>query len=230
MHGRIAPSLIEEATRSIQVLKVIHIRPTPPEPKIANLKVRPEMAGRVSIRLILILRPPLPVCQPLHSIIRVHIGRMICNEFLRLRPECRHTLRRVVDIDVEAICFVVILHPAEDVVVDVAEEVDVRFDAPVVLVFGEGGVLGEEAAVPTTHLVIGLLFHVLDALVDEEGHGFGVEVWVDPGRDGPVFLGNELCEEMNMSVGHFCMRYRVCIRTISYLRISSCPRLLLELL
>ena len=79
-----------------------------------------------------------------------------------------------------------ILHPPENIVVDVAEEVYVWFDAPVVLCVCEGGVLAEEAAVPPAHLVVGGLFHVLYFLRDEERDGFVEEVHVDPGRYVPV--------------------------------------------
>lgn len=140
MHGRITPPLVEESTGPVQVLKVIHIRLAPPEPEIPNLKVRPKMTRRVPVRLLFIFRPPRPIRQPFHGIVLMHIARMIRNELPRFGPQRRHTFRRVVDVDVEAVRLVVVLHPAEDVVVDVAEEVDVWLDAPVILVFGEGGV------------------------------------------------------------------------------------------
>jgi hypothetical protein len=41
-------------------------------------------------------------------------------------------------------------------------------------------------------LVVRGLVHVLYALVDEEGDGFGVEEGVYPGGDFPVFFGDEL--------------------------------------
>ena len=64
-------------------------------------------------------------------------------------------MRGVVEVDGEAVGFVVVGHVAEDVVVDVAEEMDFGFDAPVVSCVFEGGVVVEEAAVPAAHLVVG---------------------------------------------------------------------------
>lgn len=85
----------------------------------------------------------------------------------RLGPERRDTLRTVVDVDIKAVCFVVILHPSEDIIVDIAEKVDVGLDAPVVLDVLERWVLTEHATVPPAHLMVRVLLHVLHLLIDE---------------------------------------------------------------
>jgi len=89
-------------------------------------------------------------------------------EFDGFGPERGDGLRAVVQVDGEAVGFVVVAHVAEDVVVDVAEEVDVGFYAPVVLDVEHFGVFVEEAAVPATHLVVGLEVSVLDVLLLED--------------------------------------------------------------
>ena len=71
-------------------------------------------------------------------------------------------------------------HVAEDVVVDVAEEVDFGLDAPVVAGGGEGGVFVEHAAVPAAHLVVGGEVGVLHFLLFEDVGGFFEEVGVYP--------------------------------------------------
>ena len=47
-----------------------------------------------------------------------------------------------------------VLHVAEDIVVDITEEFDFGLDAPVVADVFEGRVVVEEAAVPPAHLMV----------------------------------------------------------------------------
>lgn len=192
VHRCISPPLIEESTRAIQMVEVRLVRRTPPEVHIANLKVAPEMARRVPIRDPMMVRPSFVVLQPLDRIPLRQPLAVLRHELPRLRPQACHALRVVVQIDGEAVGLVVVLHPREDVVVDVAEEVHVRLDAPVVPCVEQRGVLVEEAAVPAAHLVVGQARHVLHVLGGEERDGLLVEVVVDPGWDFPVLLGDLL--------------------------------------
>ena len=113
------------------------------------------------------------------------------HELLGLKPERRDRLGGVVEVDGEAVGFVVVLHIAEDVVIDVAEEMDVGFDAPVVASIEESGMFVEHARVPTAHLVVRIFVGILDVLFFEDFGGFFEEIVVDPRRDGPVFFGDE---------------------------------------
>lgn len=63
-------------------------------------------------------------------------------------------MRTVVEVDCEAICLVVVLHEAKDVVVDIAEEVDIGLYTPVVLHVCQSGVFVEHSRVPAAHLVV----------------------------------------------------------------------------
>jgi len=110
------------------------------------------------------------------------------HEPLRLGPQRWYGLGCIVKVDGKAVGFVAVLHIAENVVVDVAEEVDVGLDAPVVAGIEEGWVVVEEAAVPAAHLVVGVQVTVLYVLFFEDFGGFFEEVVVDPGGDGPVFF------------------------------------------
>ena len=85
----------------------------------------------------------------------MHVFRMCGDEFLRLRPQGRNAIRRIVEVDGEAVSFIMVLHPTENVIVDVAEEMDFGLDAPVVADVFESGVFVEHAAVPAAHLVVG---------------------------------------------------------------------------
>jgi hypothetical protein len=234
MYRRIAPPLVKEASGAVQMIEVIAVLLTSPKGQVPNLEVRPEVTGRVPMRFLEIVRSPLSILQPVPRIVLVHILRMILDEFLRFRPKCLHRFRGVVDVDVEPIRLVVVLHPRENVVVDVAEEVDVGLDAPVVLVLGQRGVFAEHARVPAAHLVVGELVHVLD-FVREEGDGFAVQVHVDPGGDCPVVLGNEFCKVIwSVLPSCFDQDGRVCgerfgVHTKAHLGLGRRFRLLLEL-
>src|SRR5437762_12921816 len=46
--------LVEKATGSVQMVKVVLVRLAPPEPHVGNLKIAPEVAGRVAVRLLVV--------------------------------------------------------------------------------------------------------------------------------------------------------------------------------
>lgn len=96
VHRRVAPPLVKEPPRPVQMLEIVLIRLTPPELHIRNLEVTPEMTRRVPLRLDIMLRPPLAIRQPLPRIILHLILRMRGQEVQRLRPQRRQALRRIV--------------------------------------------------------------------------------------------------------------------------------------
>jgi hypothetical protein len=192
MHGRVTPALIEEAAGTVEVVEVVAIRLTSPEAQVADLEVGPEVAGRVPVCLVLVLWSLAAILKPRPSTVRMDIVGMVLKELLRLRPEGFDALWAVVDVDVEAIRLVVVLHPAKDIVFDITEEVHVWLHAPIVFNISQGGVLAEHATIPPTHLVVGLFLHVLHLLLSEEVDRLIVEVAVDPAGHGPVVGGNEL--------------------------------------
>lgn len=191
MHRRITPSLVEEIPSPVQVVEVILIRLAPPEAHVGNLKVRPEVASRVSISLLVMVWPADLIRQPVHGVVLVNILGVLGNEFQGLGPQSRDRVGRIIEIDGEAVGLVVVLHVAEDVIVDITEEVNLGLHAPVVLRIGQSRVVIEEATVPAAHLVVGNHVGVLDLLFLENLGGFLVEVHVDPFGDSPVFLRDE---------------------------------------
>lgn len=114
------------------------------------------------------------------------------DEFEGFGPEGGHGLWGIVEIDREAVGFIVVLHVVEDVVVDVAEKVDFGFYSPVITYVLQSGVVVKETAVPATHLVVGNHVAVLYVMLFEYLGAFLEEVVVDPAGDGPVFFGDEL--------------------------------------
>ena len=108
------------------------------------------------------------------------IIRIRREELHRLGPQCGQRLGRVVQVDGEAVRLVVVVHEAEDVVVDVAEEVHLGLHPPVVAVLGQRRVLVEEPAVPAAHLVVRQHVRVLHVLLFQDVGGFFEEIHVDP--------------------------------------------------
>ncbi len=102
----------------------------------------------------IVVRPPLTVNNPFFRTIGILILRMSSHEFLRFGPQSRYALRCIVEIDSEPVSLVMILHPAKDVIIHVAEKMYFWFDAPVVANVFEGRMFVEHAAVPPAHLVV----------------------------------------------------------------------------
>lgn len=93
---------------------------------------------------------------------------MVGEKLGRLRPESGNRGGGIVEVDREAVRLVVVLHEAEDVVVDVAKEVHLGLDAPVVLCIGQGGMLVKQTTVPAAHLMVGHLVGILNVVLLED--------------------------------------------------------------
>lgn len=152
------------------------------------------MARAVAVCFAIMFRPVCRICDPRFRIIRVHVPliALFREPALRLGPQTRDRSRGVIEIYRKAVGLIMGFHEAEDIVVDIAEEVDIWLDAPVVFQIFEGRVVWEEARVPAAHLVVGDFVCVLDFFFAQDFCGFGVEVLVYPRGDFPVFAGNEL--------------------------------------
>lgn len=230
VHGGVAPALVEEAAGAVEVLEVLLVLAAAPEVHVADLEVGPEVAGAVAVGEQVVLLAALAVGEPVHGVVLVQVLRVVVagQELERLRPQRRHALRAVVQIDGEAVRLVVVLHPAEDVVVNVAEEVDVRLDAPVPAVVLEGRVLVEHAAIPAAHLVVGYLVGVLDVLLLQHLDRLMEEVHVDPRWHLPVFLRDQLCSRQLVS--RLSLIHPLHRRTVANFGLGGGTRLPLELL
>lgn len=164
MNGSITPAFVEESTGAIQVLEVRFVLFAAEEVKIADFEVGPEVAGGVSIGALGVLGTGHVIRNPLPHVVVAEVRRIGGEESLSLGPKGRDTLWCVIEVDGETVGLVAILHVSEHIVVDVAEELDIGLNAPVVAVACESRVLVEHAAVPATHLVVGDLGAVLDVL------------------------------------------------------------------
>lgn len=165
MNRRIAPTLVEETAGPVQVLEVGLIFLAAEEVHVTDLKVGPEVACRVPVRTLGVLRTDLVIRDPFQHVALAQVRRVRGHELLGLRPKGLDGLRSVVEVDGKAVRFVVVLHIPKHVVIDVAEELDLGLNAPVVPITLQRRVLVEHAAVPTTHLVVRQLRGILNVLL-----------------------------------------------------------------
>lgn len=197
VNGRVTPTLVEEATGAVQVVEIILVRLAAPKVHIANLKVAPKVTCRITIGILGMVGTAGLVRQPVHGAVLVHILGVLGQELFGFGPQSRDGGRGVIQVDGEAVRLVAVVHVAENVIVDIAEEVNVGLDAPVVLCVGQGRVLVEHAAVPPAHLVIRDLVGILNLLFFEDLDRFVVQVLVNPRWHFPVLLGDKFCNHRN---------------------------------
>jgi hypothetical protein len=117
MNRRISKSLIVETSTSVQPVKILLIGLPTEETQIADFEIGEELA-------IVVVTAVVRIEQPVEVGIRMDELRVSVDEGAGARPEGRERTSVVEDVHVEAVLHVVIAHEAEDVVVDIAEEVD----------------------------------------------------------------------------------------------------------
>jgi len=157
--GRIAEPLVVEAgdVRAVEVREVRRVGLGAEEVQVADLEVGEELAVVVLAAVAGVVDEPAQVGVGVHEVGPPR------HKLTRASPQAGETARVVEDVHVEAVGDAVVAHEPERVVRDVAEEVHVGLDAPVVRVRGERGVLVEEAAVPAAHVAVGEEISLADA-------------------------------------------------------------------
>lgn len=198
---RIAPSLIKEAACAVEMVEIVFVGLAAPEIHVCDFKVAPEMAGAVAIGLEVMFGPSLAVNNPVHGIVLVQVVVVAGEELYRFGPEGGDAIGGVVQVDGEAVRLVVVLHEAEDIVIDVTEEMDLGFDAPVVLHVLQGGMLVEHARVPTAHLVVAEHVGILDIVLLQYVGALDKQVLVDPAGHLPVLLWHNLVAHLGLGGG-----------------------------
>ena len=188
MYRRITPSLVKEASGTVEILKIILVRFAAPEVHVGNLEVAPEVTRAIPIRLLVMTRPPLRILHPISRIVLVQVFRMLCYELLCRRVQSGNRWWRIVEVDRESIRFIVVLHPTEDIIVNVTKEMYFWFDTPVIASIRQRGMFVEHAAVPAAHLVVADQMTVLHVLLIQDISGFIEEVTVDPGGNSPMLF------------------------------------------
>lgn len=122
VHGGIPPSLIKEAPGLVQKVKIREIRWRAPKVQIADFEIAPKVACAVSIRHLGVFGPRFRVCEPGERVVRVEVTRVFVEKRGGRGPQIGQGFWVVVDVDREAVCFVVGFHEPEHVVFDVAEK------------------------------------------------------------------------------------------------------------
>ena len=134
MNRGIAPALVKEPARPVEVREVILVGLRAPELHVGDLEVAPEVASAIAMGEVVVVWAKLTVDEPIQRVLLVQVLRVAGEELDGLGPEGGNCVGRVEDVDVKPVGLVVVLHVVEDIVVDVAEEADLRLDAPVVAV------------------------------------------------------------------------------------------------
>lgn len=132
VNRRVAPSLIKEASSTIEMVEIVLVRLASPKFHIGNLKVAPKVACRVSLSLAVVVRTVDIIGKPLHSTVLVEVVRMLCQEFDCFWPQGWKSLGVVVQVDSESVGFIIVVHVTEDIILNVAKEVHLGFNTPVV--------------------------------------------------------------------------------------------------
>lgn len=180
--GRVAETLVVETAAAVQPLEVLLIGLSAEESQVADLEIREELAVVV-----------VPTVEGVQEPVEVRLGvdelRVRVDEAHGAGPEAGEGAGVVEDVHGEAVLDVVVAGEAEDVVVDVAEEVHVGLDAPVKVVVEQPRVLVEEARVPAAHVPVGYHPSLADADGAEIFQRVHEAAFVDPVREGPVVVG-----------------------------------------
>jgi hypothetical protein len=123
---RITPSLIEETTILIERLEEIEVRLAAKPGQATNFKVGPEMALVVVLTAI--------VTEEAHGVTLSDVLGVVLHELLGAGPESRNGVNVLVEGENETVLLVVLVHDAEGIVVNVAEELDGGLDTPIIFV------------------------------------------------------------------------------------------------
>jgi hypothetical protein len=179
----VTPSFVEETTGLVEVFEVVSVGLRPQEAKTADFKVAPEMAKVIGVSFI--------VREEAHVVALGDVLRELGHKLSDGLPESWDGFLVLVEGEGEAVFLLVVLHVEERIVVDIAEELDIRLNTPVVFVILEEFVFEEKAGFEAAHVAVGdgvtvddfTLSHIL-----ADGGGF---VLIDPFWEAPVFLWNE---------------------------------------
>lgn len=147
---------------------------------------RQESAYEVAV----VVRDTTIVAKEAHRVPFSNVLRVVLHELLDTVPESGNRLHVFVQAEHEAVLLVILLHEAEGVVVDIAEQLDAGLDAPVVFVVHHQRLTEEKARLEAAHVAVADAVTVDDlALGHVLAHLLGL-VLVDVVGERPVLLGN----------------------------------------
>jgi hypothetical protein len=122
------------------------------------------------------------VAQEIHGIVVGNVPGMFFHEGLHAIPNGRNRFLVLEQAQDEAVFLLVVGHELEDVVIDVAKELDARLDAPVPLVFEHQGLPKEEAGFKSAHVSVADGVSVYDFTLRHIFANFCGPILIDPFR------------------------------------------------
>lgn len=139
----------------------------------------------------LVVRLATVIAQETHGVVLSNVLGVILHKLGDTVPQGGDGLNVLVQAEHETVLLSILVHEAEGIVVDVAEQLDRGLDTPVVFVVHHQGLAEEEARLEAAHVAVAdavavndlALFHILANLL-------GL-LLVDEIRETPVFLANE---------------------------------------
>lgn len=113
---------------------------------------------------------------------------MLRNELCGLGPQGRNRCRRIIKIDRKAVRLVMVRHVSEDVVIYVAEEMNLGLDSPVELHIRKRRMFIEKTAVPSAHLMVRFHAAILNIVLLKNLCRFLEELLIYPRWNVPVLF------------------------------------------
>lgn len=197
--GSITPSLIKETTILIKRLEEIEVRLAAEPRQATNLKVGPlamisfesakYMSETYEMALVVVLAAI--ITEEAHGVTLGDMLGVVLHELLGAGPEGRNGIDVLVEGENETVLLVVLVHDAERIVVNIAEELDGGLNTPVVFVVHHELLSEEETGLESAHVTVAdrvtvddlALMHILANLLSL--------LLVNPLGERPVLLRNQ---------------------------------------
>ena len=195
----ITPSLVEETAVLVKRLEEIEVRLAAEPGQATNLKVGPlenvsfrsSKYLKLTYEMALVVVFTAIVTEEAHRVALSNVLGVVLHELLGASPESGNGVDVLVERKNETVLLVVLVHDAERIVVNVAEELDGRLNTPVVFVVHHELLSEEETGLESAHVTVAdrvtvddlALMHILTDLA-------GL-LLVNPLGEGPVLLGNQ---------------------------------------
>lgn len=163
MDRSIAPTFIEESSILVKRFKVVDISFGSKPVEVTDLKVRPlniyvsaypTISARGSYHVAVVVCLTTIITEEAHRVVLGNVLRVRLHEFPGAFPQCWDGLHVFVETQYEAVLLFVLLHEPENVVVDVAVQLNAWLDAPVVFVVQHDLLTEEEARLESAHVTV----------------------------------------------------------------------------
>lgn len=203
VHRRIAPALVKETAILVERLEVVEVSLGAEPSETANFKVGPlerdvsmrclqiEMKKGNAYKVAFVVGLAAVVAEEAHGVALGNVLWVVLDKLLDAIPESGDGLDVLVQAKNEAVLLVVLVHEAEGVVVDVAEQLDAGLHTPVVVVVEHELLSEEETGLKSAHVAVADAVAIDDLFGSHVlAHLLGL-LLVDVRRERPMLLGNQ---------------------------------------